>query len=26
VDWRQGEEPSEGILEIVNEWRGVHSE
>jgi ankyrin repeat protein len=22
VDWEQGEEPSEGIVEIVNEWRG----
>ena len=26
VEWQQGEEPSEGILEIVNEWRGVHTE
>jgi ankyrin repeat protein len=26
VDWQQGEEPSEGILEIVNDWRGIHSE
>jgi ankyrin repeat protein len=22
VDWQQGEEPSEGIIEIVNSWRG----
>jgi hypothetical protein len=26
VDWQQGEEPSEGILEIVDEWRGVQTE
>ena len=26
VDWQQGEEPSEAILEIVDEWRGVHAE
>jgi ankyrin repeat protein len=24
VDWQQGEEPSEGIVEIVNAWRGLH--
>ena len=23
VDWQQGEEPSEGIVEIVNGWRGL---
>ena len=23
VDWAQGDEPSESILEIVNQWRGV---
>jgi ankyrin repeat protein len=23
VDWQQGEEPSEGIVEIVNAWRGA---
>ena len=23
VDWQQGEEPSEGIVEIVNAWRGL---
>jgi len=26
VDWRQGEEPSEGIVEIVNAWRGAAAE
>jgi len=26
VEWQQSEEPSEGILEIVAEWRGVHAE
>jgi hypothetical protein len=25
VDWQQGAEPSEGITEIVNAWRGVAS-
>jgi ankyrin repeat protein len=23
VDWAQGEEPSEGIVDVVNQWRGV---
>ncbi|HWW87460.1 MAG TPA: ankyrin repeat domain-containing protein, partial [Vicinamibacterales bacterium] len=23
VDWQQGDEPSEGIIEIVNAWRGL---
>ncbi len=23
VDWRQGEEPSERIVEVVNAWRGI---
>jgi ankyrin repeat protein len=26
VDWQQGQEPSESILEIVNEWRGIRAE
>jgi ankyrin repeat protein len=26
VAWQQGEEPSEGILEIVDDWRSVRSE
>lgn len=25
VDWQQGDEPSEGIVEIVNAWRGLES-
>jgi ankyrin repeat protein len=25
VDWQQGDEPSEGILDIVNAWRGLAS-
>jgi ankyrin repeat protein len=26
ADWEQGEEPSEQIVEIVNEWRGILAE
>jgi hypothetical protein len=25
VDWQQGDEPSEGITEIVDAWRGLAS-
>ena len=25
IDWQQGEEPSDAIVEIVNEWRGVET-
>ena len=25
VDWQQGDEPGEGIIEIVNAWRGIDS-